>query len=63
MKQFRLLLLCAIATGFAACEQHPYSDLEKLEKNEKKSEGEAQKQGAYQPAAQHPLTVAAITLR
>ncbi|MGC3989110.1 MAG: hypothetical protein QM796_05380 [Chthoniobacteraceae bacterium] len=61
MKQFRLLLLCAIATGFAACEKHPYSDLEKLEKNEqKKTEGAAPKQGAYQPVAQHPLVVASI---
>lgn len=65
MKNFRLLLLCGFVAGVAACERHPYSDLEKLEKehSEKSPAKNGEKQGQFKPASQHPVLIADFSSR
>jgi len=65
MKNLRLLLLCGFVAGVAACEKHPYSDLEKLEKEhgEKAPAEKSEKQGQFKPASAHPVLIADFSAR
>ncbi len=64
MKNLRLLLLCGFVTSLAACEKHPYSDLEKLEKEHKEeTPAQSEKHTQYKPASAHPVLLAELGAR